>query len=142
MTPISEYRLRRRVQFHETDAARIVHFTNYFRYMEEAEHAMWREAGLTIYEPQSELGWPRVSASFDYAQPLRFEDEFDVILRIAAMTARTIRYACELVRGDTTVASGTLTIVCVRKQADGRIRSTEIPADIAARFAVAAPANA
>ena len=44
----SEYRLRRRVQFYETDAAGIVHFSWFFRYMEEAEHALWREAGLSI----------------------------------------------------------------------------------------------
>ena len=40
-----EYRLKRRVQFYETDMAGIVHFSCYFRYLEEAEHAMWRDAG-------------------------------------------------------------------------------------------------
>ena len=44
----SEYRLKRRVQFYETDMAGIVHFSWFFRYLEEAEHAMWREAGLSI----------------------------------------------------------------------------------------------
>ena len=44
----SEFRLRRRVQFYETDAAGMVHFSWFFRYMEEAEHALWREAGLSI----------------------------------------------------------------------------------------------
>ena len=41
----SEYRHKRRVQFYETDAAGIVHFSWYFRYMEEAELRAWREAG-------------------------------------------------------------------------------------------------
>ena len=41
----SEHRMRRRVQFYETDAAGIVHFSWFYRYMEEAEHALWREAG-------------------------------------------------------------------------------------------------
>ena len=54
----SEYRLRRRVQFYETDMAGIVHFSWFFRYLEEAEHAMWREAGLSIADG-SEIGWPR-----------------------------------------------------------------------------------
>ena len=57
----SEYRFRRRVQFYETDAAGIVHFSWYFRYMEEAEHALWREAGLSIHARDSEIGWPRVA---------------------------------------------------------------------------------
>ena len=42
------FRYSRRVQFAETDLAGIVHFSMFFRYMEEAEHALWRAAGLTI----------------------------------------------------------------------------------------------
>ena len=102
----SEYRLTRRVQFYETDAAGIVHFTWFFRYMEEAEHALWREAGLSIHPPDAEIGWPRVAASFEFQRPLRFEDEFEVRLRIAEITRRTIRYTCVLAQGDTTIANG------------------------------------
>ena len=56
----SEYVHRRRVQFYETDAAGIVHFSWYFRYMEEAEHALWRAAGLSVPPPGGGVGWPRV----------------------------------------------------------------------------------
>jgi acyl-CoA thioesterase FadM len=64
-----EYRHTRRVQFYETDAAGIVHFSWFFRYMEEAEHALWREAGLSIAPPGAEIGWPRIAAAFDYHRP-------------------------------------------------------------------------
>ena len=75
---VFEFRLQRHVQFYETDAAGIVHFSNYFRYMEEAEHALWRSAGLSISASGSEIGWPRVNVSFEYTRPLRFEDEFEL----------------------------------------------------------------
>ena len=39
----SDHRLRRRVHFYETDMAGFVHFSCFFRYMEEAEHALWRD---------------------------------------------------------------------------------------------------
>ena len=55
---VSEHRLRRRVQFYETDSAGMVHFTCFFRYMEEAEHAMWREAGLSIAPEGADVGFP------------------------------------------------------------------------------------
>ena len=55
--------LRRRVHFYETDAAGIVHFSTFFRYMEEAEHALWRAAGLTVAPAGAEPGWPRVAAA-------------------------------------------------------------------------------
>ena len=132
----SEYRLRRRVQFYETDVAGIVHFSWFFRYMEEAEHALWREAGLSIHPPESDIGWPRVAASCDFHGALRFEDEFDVSIRVAAVTRKTIRYACLLTRGDTKIATGSMTIACVRKRPNQSMESIEIPADIAARFQV------
>ena len=102
----TEYTHRRRVQFYETDAAGIVHFSWFFRYMEEAEHALWRAAGLSIHPPESEFGWPRVAASFDFQRALRFEDEIDVHLRIAEMSRKTIRYECIVKKDDQQVAAG------------------------------------
>jgi acyl-CoA thioester hydrolase len=133
----SEYRLRRRVQFYETDAAGIVHFSWFFRYMEEAEHALWREAGLSIHAPGSEYGFPRISTSFDFHRALRFEQEFDIHIRVTAITKKSIQYTCELTDGDTRIATGALTIVCVRHRPNEPMVSAEIPADIRSRFQVA-----
>jgi YbgC/YbaW family acyl-CoA thioester hydrolase len=131
----SEFRHRRRVQFYETDLAGFVHFSWFFCYMEEAEHALWREAGLTISDPQSDIAWPRLSASFDYHHPLRFEDEFDVRIRIVEISNRTIRYSCEITRDDTELATGSLTIICVNRTPP--MRAVDIPPEIARRFQAA-----
>src|SRR5436309_1976184 len=124
--PISEYLYRRRVQFQETDASGIVHFTWFFRYLEEAEHAMWREAGLSIAPPGSEIGWPRLAASFEYRKPLRFEDEFDVRIRIKEKTRKTMAYEAVLSRDGDVIAVGALTIICVRKGPAGAIKAIDI----------------
>ena len=137
----SEYRLHRRVNFYETDCAGIVHFSWFFRYMEEAEHAMWREAGLSIAPGDAEVGFPRVAASFDYLKPLRFEEEFDVHLRVAAIGEKTIRYTCVLTRGDTRIATGTTTIACVALRPDAPMKAVPFPPEIAAKFEVAAGAE-
>jgi acyl-CoA thioester hydrolase len=125
-----EFRYRRRVQFYETDAAGIVHFSWFFRYMEEAEHAFWRSMALSVEPPDADIGWPRVAASFDFERPLRFEDEFDVSLRVVAMTASTIRYACILSRGDERIGHGSLTAVCVGKRPGEPMQAVEIPPDL------------
>ncbi len=132
----SEYRLRRRVQFYETDAAGIVHFSWFLRYMEEAEHAMWRAGGQSIAPPGSEIGWPRVAASIEFHRPLKFEDEFDVHLWIAAKDAETIQYKAIITRGDTRIASGRFTVACVTRRSDGVMRRTGIPPAIDALFKV------
>ena len=136
----SEYTLRRRVLFYEVDSASIVHFSNYFRYMEEAEHAMWREAGLSIVRAQSGVGFPRVAAGFEYHRPLRLEDEFDVHIRIVGISRRSIKYACTLTKGEESIATGSLTVVCVVQQPDKSMKAVPIPPEIVARLAVAAGA--
>jgi len=133
----SEYRLRRRVNFYETDAAGIVHFSAFFRYMEEAEHALWREAGLSIHPSEGDIGFPRVATSFEFHRPLRFEQEFDVCMRIVAMTRKTIRYACLVTLGETKIATGSLTIACVRCRPNEPMKAIEIPQGITACLQVA-----
>ena len=140
--PISEFTYRRRVQFPETDASGIVHFTNFFKYVEEAEHAMWRAAGMSINQHDRGIGWPRVAASFEFRKPLRFEDEFDVHLRIVKITRASMAYACAVSRGGERIATGALTIVCVTRGEDGRMVSAPFPADVRSRFDVAAEAGA
>lgn len=131
---MSEFVYQRRVQFAETDLAGIVHFSNIFRYMEEAEHTLWRAAGLTIAERGSDIGWPRLSAACEFRNPLRFEDEFEVRVRLAALKTRTIEYEFTLVRGNTVIAVGTMTSVCVKKTPDGKMRAAEVPVHVTERL--------
>jgi YbgC/YbaW family acyl-CoA thioester hydrolase len=137
MTQGTGFRYTRQVKFYETDLAGVVHFSNYFRYMEEAEHALWRAAGLTVDRAGAELGWPRVSAMFDYKTPLFFEDEFLIVVRIVAATARTIQYSFTISRGDKTIGAGSMTTACAVRQPDA-LRAIEIPADVLPRLRAAA----
>jgi len=126
----SEHRLTRRVLFHETDMAGVVHFSCFFRYMEEAEHALWRAAGLSIAPRGAAVGFPRVAAACEFRRPLRFEDEFDVCIRVAAVTSKSIRYACTLSSGGEPVAEGTMTVVAVKHEADGAMTPVPLPPDV------------
>ena len=126
-----EYHYRRQVQFAETDLAGIVHFSWYFRYMEEAEHALWRAAGLSV--AGGGLHWPRVSAHCDYKQPLRFEEEIDVAVR-AAFGRRRMQYGFAVTRGETAICTGAMTSVCARIDESGALQPIDIPADVIDRL--------
>ncbi len=138
--PIREFTLTRRVQFYEVDAAGIVHFSWYPRYMEEAEHAMWRAAGLSIHGKDAPAGWPRVALTMDYHAPLHFEDLVEVRLRVATLGRTSMRYTCELTRGETRVATGSMTIVCVTLN-DGVATAAPLPDTVTSRFAPAPAAE-
>ena len=137
---ISEHTLRRRIYFYECDGAGIVHFSNYFRFMEEAEHGLWRAIGLSIARAELGVGFPRVAASFEYHRPLRFEDEVDIQVRIVNISNRSMKYTCTMTRGGEPIATGSATIVCVAPQPDKSMKAVPIPSEIAERFEVASGA--
>ena len=131
------FRYRRRVEFAETDLAGIAHFSVFFRYMEEAEHALWRAAGMSI-APPGEPGWARVAAAIDFKAPLRFEDEFDVFVAIAEVGRRKIRYEITFRQGDLLIAHGSMTTVPVMNADDGQMKSRDIADGIVNRLRAAA----
>jgi YbgC/YbaW family acyl-CoA thioester hydrolase len=87
-----EFKVQRRVEFSETDAAGIVHFSNFFRYMESVEHAFFRSLGHSVMwrDHQPPLGFPRVHAECDYQSPLRFEDLVEIHLLVREKRPRSL----------------------------------------------------
>lgn len=129
---------RRRVQFAETDLAGLVHFTHFFRYMEEAEHALWRAAGMSIGRAGEHSGWPRLAATFDFKAPLHFEDEIEIAVRLAKTTQRTLQYEFTIRKGDVVVGWGTITTAHVSRTRGEPMKALDLPADVVARLRSAA----
>ncbi len=105
--------------------------------MEEAEHALWRAAGLSIAPPDASVGFPRIAADFQFLKPLRFEDEFEVHICIADIGEKRIRYKTTVTKDGERIATGSMTIACVTKRSGEPLRSTPIPEAIATHFSVA-----
>jgi YbgC/YbaW family acyl-CoA thioester hydrolase len=127
------------VEFAETDMAGIMHFANYFRFMEEAEHAFFRSIGLSIHMKSGDgiVTWPRVHAECDYQRPLRFEDDVEVHLLVQERKPRAVhfRFVFHKLNGQRReeVARGLLVTVCVSHDpATGTMKAIDIPASIAA----------
>src|SRR5208282_3374857 len=117
-----EFKAIRRVEFSETDMAGIMHFSNFFRFMETAEHAFFRSLGLSIAPGQGDLGvgWPRVHAQCDFIVPLHFEDEVEIHLLVREKKSKALSYLFIFRKLNPAppveVARGTLTVVCVRQE--------------------------
>ena len=133
------FSMTRRVTFAETDMAGILHFSNYFRYMEETEHAFFRSLGFQVHacERSGAWGWARRNASCDYQRPLRYEDEVELQLTVKEKRSKALVYEVRFVLGGELAARGELTAVCVEKGPDGRLRAAEMPAAVAAAIDVA-----
>lgn len=130
------YVTKRRVEFRDTDAAGIVHFSVFFLWMEEVEHEALRHLGLSVHQPgeQHVVSFPRASATCDFLAPARFEDELDVVVTIPRIGTKSVTYEFTFRSGDTTIAKGQVTTVCCEVQSGGILRSTPIPPDILTRL--------
>jgi acyl-CoA thioester hydrolase len=132
-----EFEVTRRVEFSETDLAGIMHFSNFFRFMESAEHAFFRSLGFSVARSRDglEVCLPRVHAECDYAAPLRFEDEVLVRLLVERKSTRSLTYQFRFRRlngsGSEEVARGRLTVASVERQADGTLKAVPLPQAIA-----------
>ena len=127
----TEFSITHRIQFAETDLAGIVHFSNFFRMMEEVEHAFFRSLGLSVVMRHEgmEIGWPRVNVSCEYSGSARFEDELELKMRIARLGEKSMTYEVDFLLTGKRIASGKVTTVCCVLE-EGAMRSIAIPAAI------------
>src|SRR5436190_23920172 len=91
------FRTTRRVEFGDTDLAGILHFSNFFRFMEAAETEYLRTLGWSVsmeWEGQA-VGFPRVSASCDYFKPARFEDVLEITVQPSRVGRKSVTFAFE-----------------------------------------------
>jgi acyl-CoA thioester hydrolase len=137
-----QFKIRRIVEFSDTDMAGIVHHAVFYRYMESAEHAFFRSLGLSVAPPKTpaSVGWPRVHTEADFSAPLRFEDEVEIQLLVAEKKSKALTYAFRLRKLNTAepyeVARGKITVVCI-KMVGGKMKATNIPKEIADKIQVA-----
>lgn len=136
------FTLTRRVEFAETDLAGVMHFANYFRWMEEVEHAFLRSLGLNVISEHDggTVSFPRKNVSCEYDAPVRFEDEVELRLRVTRMGEKSLEYEVEFGREGRRVALGRATVVCC-KMAGSRFEATSIPGDMRAKLEAYAVGN-
>jgi YbgC/YbaW family acyl-CoA thioester hydrolase len=127
-----EFTHPRTVEFCETDMAGIVHFANFFRWMEAAEHAFLRSLGCSVHATEDGVstGWPRVKVGCEYLKPLRFEDEVETVLSLKEVRNRSVCYAFVFRRapGGEVVAHGEVVAVHAGVSAlTGELQACPIP---------------
>jgi acyl-CoA thioester hydrolase len=123
--------LRRRIEWMDTDAAGIYHWTTVFRLAEAAEAALHTALGIADFTFGAT---PRVAVAATFARPLRFNDPVDVELTVRALGRTSVEYGLAIVAEDGPAAEGTVTS-CLIDRATGR--TTPWPDDVRAAFAAA-----
>lgn len=106
----------RRVEFCDTDAAGILHFSAFFQLMEQAEHELLRSVGLSVVisDAGGKISWPRASAKCDFRSAVHFEEELAINVTISRLGTKSVTYAFAVTCAGRDVAAGEITSVCCR----------------------------
>lgn len=127
-------RVKRTVQMHETDAAGVMHFSNYYRWMESAEGELFDKLGIEIFnfDPNDFRGWPRVEASCRYRLPIFFREEAEMEVFITQLSFKiaevTVRFFKDVDGKRKKAAEGTMRIIHARKDpATGALKASLMP---------------
>jgi acyl-CoA thioesterase FadM len=120
----------RRVTFPEADPAGIAHFSNFARWVEEAEAAFWREHAVAASSNSGGVlrGFPKVVFTIRFRSPVRFDDEIAIGLRPEVLPASVVKWHFSIRRGETLCASGEMTVVYAESDPRaGELRRIALP---------------
>jgi len=138
---VCEHTSTRRIEFSETDMAGLVHFSNFFRYMETAERDFFEAAGIDLInsKPGELVGWPRARAECKFSAPLRFGDTINIHIAVKALKDRSIDYQFRIYRCNpdgslTQAGKGHMTTVLTELTSNGKLRSIPLPESVRSKI--------
>jgi acyl-CoA thioester hydrolase len=121
---------RQRVRFGETDLQGVVYYANYLLFAEVGRVAYLRELGI-VYERDllaHDIDFTIGEARVRYHAPLRFDDEYDIKVRVGEMrhSSWTFEYAIDRTDGTHCADVSTIQVMLDRKT----WRATRIPDEL------------
>ena len=134
----TRFETRRSVEWGDCDAAGIVFYPQYYRWMDAAFHELTRACGFdqrTLAADDGLLGTPLRRAGCEFHAPATHGDALTVSVSPLRLGLRSLDVAYAFTRDGTAIASGTETRVFVRVVDGGRIEAAEMPAAVRAALA-------
>src|SRR3954468_24036467 len=125
--------LRRRIEWMDTDAAGIYHWTTVFRLAESAEAAPHTAPGTAAFPFGAP---PRVKGEATFARSLRFNDPVDVELAVTALGRTSVEYRLAVRSDGATAAEGRVKTVLIDRSTG---RAVAWPGDVRAKLSAGGP---
>jgi acyl-CoA thioester hydrolase len=128
------FRTSFRIAWADTDAAQVVHYSNYFRFFERAEEEFYRQLGFSFADATEKGLWfPRIEAFCHYVKPARFNDLIELELTIEELKEKSVKFGFKIFNNETMVllATGYIVVVAADKHTG---KATRIPPEIMERL--------
>jgi acyl-CoA thioester hydrolase len=128
--PLPAFKTSFRVAWADTDAAQVVHYSNYFRFLERAEEEFYRQLRFSFTDAAKKGLWfPRVEAFCQYKRPARFNDLLEVKVSVENLKERSFKLGFRIINEEKniTLAAGYIVIVAADKQTG---KAARVPSEI------------
>jgi acyl-CoA thioester hydrolase len=122
-----------RVYYEDTDAASVVYYANYLKYLERARTEWLRALGFDqgALMARTGLGFAVRSISAEYLKPARLDDALQVISRIESHGRVQVVFDQRIERGEQTLLTAKVRIACMDLN---RGKAAPMPLDIYQQF--------
>jgi acyl-CoA thioester hydrolase len=127
------FRLALRVYYEDTDAAGVVYYANYLRFMERARTEWMRTIGFPLGTLEREHGAVFVvhRCEIDFHRPARLQDDLDVTVEPGRCEAARITARQRVLRGGEVLTAAVVTLACIDT---ARWRPVRIPPPLRQRL--------
>ena len=120
------------VYWEDTDAAGIVYYANYLKFLERGRSEMVRAAGLDQFQLLSRDGlvFAVKRCLIDYLVPAVLGDRLTVVTRIATVRGASLDLDQTVCRGETDLVRAELKLACLSREG----KPTRLPAEVKRLF--------
>ena len=104
-----------RVYYEDTDAAGMVYYANYLKFMERARTEWLRVRGFqqSLVVQEHGVAFVARSAEVDYLKPARLDDMLEVVSSVDSLGRAQIVFAQNILRAGETLVTAKMRIACV-----------------------------
>lgn len=111
------HRFSVKVYYEDTDAAGIVYYSNFLRYLERARTEFLLEHGLNIAELHYEgIFFPVTHVDIHYKRPVKLGETIDISTEIAEMKNASVVLKSLILKKDAVLAEAYVTFACIGKE--------------------------
>jgi acyl-CoA thioester hydrolase len=118
--PDLPFAVQERVYWSDCDPLGIIYYGTYIRFLEVAEHEMFREAGLEdeVMRIQRHVQLPRKAFHIEFHSPAEMDELIEIRVGVSRIGTTSLTMKFEVFRAHDMRhrASSTLTVVCVDKE--------------------------
>jgi acyl-CoA thioester hydrolase len=132
------HRYALRVQWEDTDAAGIVYYANYLRFIERGRSDLLLQNGIDqrgLIDSDNGAAFAVRACNVDYLKPARLHEELVVTTELTELRGASLTLGQAVWRGDDLLVRAEVKLACI----DAKGRARRVPQPVAALFATLSP---